>query len=134
MQESVQRSMEYVAGLDDHCVYDHGYRCVAVAEDDFTQLDPDRSWTPGPWLEAWSVTYRDFLDIEEMSREQKRLKHYKIGFTENETQYIVLYQGLLLPRLEQGEPVGVMRATYGLTTKYWVSKRTLAIDQRLFLR
>lgn len=134
MQESVKRSMEYVSQLDDNCVYDHGYRCIEVTEDDFTSRDPDRPWTPGPWLEAWSVTYRDFLDIEEMTRDQKNLMHYKIGLTENDTQYIVLYQGLLLPMLTDGEPDGVMRVTYGLTTKYWVNKETLEIDKRLFLR
>lgn len=134
MQESVKRSMEYVSQLDDNCVYDHGYRCIEIAEDDFTSRDPNRAWTPGPWMEAWSVTYRDFLDIEEMSSDQKNLMHYKIGFTENDTQYIVLYQGLLLPMLKDGEPDGVMRVTYGLTTKYWVDKQTLEIDKRLFLR
>jgi len=134
MQESVKQSMEYVSGLSDDCVYDHGYQCIEVSEDDFLRRDPDRSWTPGPYLEAWSVTYRDFLAIEEMSAEQKKLMHYKIGFTENDTQYIVLYQGLLLPRLENGKPAGVMRATFGLTTKYWVDKKTLNIDKRLFLR
>jgi len=134
MQESVKRSMEYVSRLDDRCVYDHGYRCIEVIEDDFTRENPGRPWIPGPWLQAWSVTYRDFLDIEEMSGDQKKLMHYKVGFTENETQYIVLYQGLLLPMLEDGQPAGVMRATYGLTTKYWVNKKTLEIDKRLFLR
>jgi len=69
-----------------------------------------------------------------MTDEQKQLKHYKIGFTENETQYIILYQGLLLPLLENGEVVGTMRATFGLTTKYWINKHTLEIDKRLFLR
>ncbi|MGA8258854.1 MAG: hypothetical protein WB783_01430 [Arenicellales bacterium] len=134
MQDSVKRSMEYVDGLHDNCVYTDGYRCIDVKEDDFIHPDPDRHWTPGPYLEAWSVSYRDFLQIPEMTEQQKQLKHYKIGFTENDTQYIILYQGLLLPMLENGKVVGVMRATYGLTTKYWIDKKTLKIDKRLFLR
>lgn len=134
MQDSVKQSMEYVEKLDDDCVYGHGYRCIEVSEDNFLGPDPDRAWIPGPYLEAWSVAYRDFLDIPEMTDEQKRLKHYKIGFTQSDTQFIVLYQGLLLPMLDNGEVVGTMRATYGISTKYWIDKETLEIDKRLFLR
>lgn len=134
MQESVKRSMEYVSSLDDECVYDDGYRCLEVSEDDFISRDPRRPWIPGSYLEAWSVSYRNFLEIPDMNAEQKKLKHYKLGFTENDTQYIILYRGLMLPRLENGKVVGTMRATFGLSTKYWIDKRTLKIDQRLFMR
>lgn len=134
MQDSVRQSMEYVESLDDHCVYDHGYACLDPGGDDFAERGTDAGLVPGPYLEAWSVSYRDFVKIPGMSDEQKRLKHYKIGFAENATQYIILYQGLLLPRLENGEVVGTMRATYGISTKYWIDKKTLAIDKRLFLR
>lgn len=134
MQESVKQSMKYVDSLDDDCVYDHGYQCLEVSEDDFLGPAPDRDWVPGPYLEAWSACHRDFLAIPEMMAEQKRLRHYKIGFTENDTHYIILYQGLLLPMLEDGEVVGTMRATYGISTKYWINKETLNMDKRLFLR
>lgn len=134
MQDSVKQSIEYVESLDDDCVYDHGYRCVEASGDDFAAPGSDRALVPGPYLEAWSVSRRDFLGITEMTCEQKRLKHYKIGFGENDTQYIILYQGLLLPMLEDGEVVGTMRATYGISTKYWIDKETLQIDKRLFLR
>lgn len=134
MQDSVKQSMDYVANLDDDCIYDHGYRCIEAAEDDFLGPGADRGLTPGSFLDAWSVSYRDFLDIPEMTADQKKLKHYKIGFTQNDTQYIILYQGLLLPMLEGGEVTGTMRATYGITTKYWIDKNTLTIVDRLFLR
>lgn len=134
MQDSVKQSMEYVEALDDDCTYDHGYRCLETTEDDFTARDADRGLVPGPYLAAWQASYRDFLEIPEMTAEQKRLKHYKIGFTESDTQFIILYQGLLLPRLENGKVVGTMRATYGISTKYWIDKTTLDIDKRLFLR
>jgi len=134
MQDSVKRSMEYVDSLDDDCVYDHGYRCVEVREDDFTGPDPGRAWVPGRYLAAWSMAYHDFQEIPEMTAAQKRLKHYKIAFAANERQIIVLFQGLLLPMLENGEVVGTMRATYGKSTKYWIDRETLRIDKRLFLR
>lgn len=134
MQDSVRQSMEYVDTLDDHCVYDHGYRCMEPAADDFIARGADGAMVPGPYLAAWAASYRDFVQIPEMTAEQKRLRHYKIGFAENETQYIVLFQGLLLPMLENGEVVGTMRATYGISTKYWIDRQSLEIDKRLFLR
>lgn len=134
MQDSVKQSMAYVDALDERCVYDHGYRCMEPAGEDFTAREADGAMVAGPYLAAWEASYGDFLEIPEMTAEQKRLRHYKIGFAETETQYIVLFQGLLLPMLEEGEVVGTMRATYGISTKYWIDKATLAVDKRLFLR
>lgn len=134
MQDSVKRSMEYVDQLDHSCRYDHGYVCLPKVDDDFTGPDPQHPWTPGLWMQAFSVTYQDFLEIEEMTADQKALVHYKFGFSETQTQFIVLYQGLLLPLLEGGVPVGVMHATYGITTQYWVDKASMEIDKRRFLR
>lgn len=134
MQDSVKQSMEYVDSLDGDCVYDHGYRCIEPSGSDFGAPESDRAMLPGPYLEAWSVSHRDFLGIAEMTSEQKRLRHYKIGFSETDTQYIILYQGLLLPMLENGEVTGTMRATYGISTRYRIDKETLEIDERLFLR
>ncbi len=134
MQDSVKQSNEYVESLSGDCVYDHGYRCIEPSGSDFSAPESDRELLPGPYLEAWSASYRDFLDIAEMTSEQKRLRHYKIGFGETDTQYIILYQGLLLPTLENGEVTGTMRATYGISTRYRINKETLEIDERLFLR
>ncbi|HSH43819.1 MAG TPA: hypothetical protein VK973_16985 [Arenicellales bacterium] len=134
MQESVRQSMAYVDSLDERCVYDHGYRCIEAPGDDAAAPEAERLLVPGRYLEAWSVSYRDFLDIAEMNDEQKRLKHYKIGFSESDSHFIILYQGLLLPRLEDGGVVGTLRATYGISTRYLINKETLAIDERKFLR
>lgn len=134
MQDSVKQSREYVESLDGDCVYDHGYVCREPSGDDLAAPGRDAAMVPGPYLEAWSVAYRDFAAITGMTDEQKRLRHYKIGFAATGEQYIVLFQGLLLPRLENGEVVGTLRATYGISTKYWIDKQTLAIDKRLFLR
>lgn len=134
MQDSVEQSRQYVERLDKQCVFDHGYVCRAMPGDNFGAPGRDRDMIPGAYLKAWSVSYQDFLRIPEMTDKQKQLKHYKVGFAENATQFIILYQGLLLPMLENGKVVGAMRATYGLTTQYWIDKATLAIDKRLFLR
>ena len=134
VQESVKQSIDYVRNMQVECTLDHGYRCIEVQEDDFLGEDADRNMVPGPYLKAWYLCYEDFLSIPELTDEQKELKHYKMGFTENETHFIVLFQGLLLPEIVDGKPVGTIRATFGLSTKYWVDKKTLNISKRLFLR
>lgn len=134
MQESVQKSIDYVRNMQADCVLDHGYQCRQAEEDDFLSLDADRSMVPGPYLKAWHICYGDFQAIAELTDEQKELRHYKIGFSENEAHFIVLFQGLLLPQIVDGNPVGTIRATFGLSTKYWVDKSTLEISQRLFLK
>lgn len=134
MKDPIQQSLDYINGLDVNCVYDHGYQCIDVTEDDFLTQRENREWIPGPYLQAWAVCYEDFLKLQELDDQQKQLKHYKLGFTENESEYIVLFQGLLLPQVEDGKVIGLLRSTFGLSTKYWVDKKTLTINQRLFLR
>ncbi len=133
--DSEQRSRDYVSNLADDCVRTDGYACVASEESDFLSVAAEQAMLPGNYLEAWSRSYVDFQTLEELNAEQKRLKHYRIGFTEDEANYIVLFRALLLPRVDaQGIVDGVLRVSIGMTTKYWVDKKTFAIAKRLFLR
>lgn len=134
MEESTKKSLDYVKNLQVDCVLDHGYRCMDIAEDNFLGTDSDRKMIPGVFLQAWQVSYADFKIITELTDEQKELKHYKIGFTQNEDNFIVLFQGLLLPEIVDGVPAGIIRSTFGLSTKYWIDRYTLKINKRLFLR
>ena len=126
--------MDYVRNLRIDCVFDHGYRCKEIQEEDFLDKGAGRRMIPGPYLEAWQASYEDFRAIPELSDEQKQLKHYEIGFTQNETHFIVLFQGLLLPDIVDGQPVGIIRSTFGLSAKYWVDRKTLQVSKRLFLK
>lgn len=132
MADDLQQSIEYVTRLGDACSYADGYVCRPAVEDDFLRREAGRVLLPGPHLAAWEVCYRDFLAIPDLNDEQKKLKHYEIGFTENEREIVVLFKALLLPRLESGNPSGVLRATLGRSTKYRVDRRTLEIRERLF--
>ena len=134
MQESTQKSIEYVRNLQAECVFDHGYRCIEIEEDDFLGPHSDQNMIPGPYLKAWQACYEDFKEIPELTEEQKDLKHYKIGFTKNDSHIIVLFQGLLLPEIVDGQAVGTIRSVFGLSTKYWVDKATFEISKRLFLK
>lgn len=134
MQESLRQSIEYVQGLDIDCTLDHGYRCLDVEEDDFLSHDSDSRLIPAIYLGVWPVVHADFMALEDLSEEQKELKHYKIGFTESESDYVVLFQALLLPAVVDGEPSGLTRSTFGQSMKYWVDKTSMQIRERLLLR
>jgi hypothetical protein len=131
MADELKESIEYVSRLSDACSYADGYVCRPVSEDDFLRREPGRLLLPGPYLQAWEACYRDFLSAPDLSQEQKKLKHYEIGFTENDREIVVLFRALLLPRLENGKPGGVMRATLGRSVKYRLDRRTLEIRERL---
>ena len=93
---------EYAKGLDG-CGLDHGYVCVEPREEDFLSLEADQRMLPGNWLKAWQAAWTDFLAIEDLEAEQREPRHYKFGFAESETAYIVHFQPLLLPRMENGK-------------------------------
>ena len=134
MQDSVKQSMDYAAGLGKDCILDHGYVCAESAEDDFLSAAAHGRMIPAAYLPAWLVCYEDFVAIPDLSDGQKALKHYKIGFTHNDTEIVVLFQALLLPEIVDGEPQGTIRVTLGRSTKYWVDRKTLAINKRLFMK
>ena len=134
MQDSVKQSIDYITGLEKDCILDHGYRCVESAEDDFLSAAAHQRMIPAAYLEAWQVCYEDFLSIPDLSDEQKALKHYKVGFTHNESEYVVLFQALLLPEIVDGEPKGIIRSTFGRSMKYRIDRDTLAINERLYMK
>jgi hypothetical protein len=116
------------------CALADGYQCGSQIEDDFLNASSQSSMVSGNLLKAWQVAVEDFQSQPDQTEEQMRLKHYKIGFTENADHYVVLFQGLLLPLVDQGKVVGLSRLTLGRTTRYWVSKETFGIDKRLFYK
>ena len=134
MQESVKYSIEYVLSMEADCVLDHGYQCVDGVEDEFMTPASHQRMIPGPYLAAWQVSYDDFKSMPDISDEQKALKHYKVGLTHNDNEYIVLFQALLLPEIVDGIPHGTIRSTFGRSTKYWIDRQSLVINKRLFLK
>lgn len=134
-EDSLQRSIDYVNRLDLDCTLTDGYVCAGVEEDSFMQPASWQRMIPAIYMQAWQVAYEDFRQISDLTEEQKDLKHYKLGFTENDTQYIVVLLGLALPYIdEQGKPNGIVSAVYGRSTKYWIDKKSNEIVKRLFYK
>ncbi|MDH3693017.1 MAG: hypothetical protein OER96_00405 [Gammaproteobacteria bacterium] len=133
--ESDDPVIQYVINLDETCAYDDGYVCIEdVVEDQFGTPESNDKMMSGAYLKAYSVSEKDFMSLSDLSEEQRRLKHYKIGFTENATDFIVIYRALILPNLIDGKPDGFSFGTFGITTKYWIDKQTYAIKDRKFYR
>jgi hypothetical protein len=129
-----ERARAYVAELAPECTWTDGYACVAPAQDDFLDRDAPSRMVPGAFLRAWEACYRDFLAIADLTEAQKDLRHYRVGFTEDDDHYIVLFSGLLLPHIGPGgKPDGVINAVFGRSVQYWVSKHDLTIRQRQYL-
>lgn len=130
----VQASIEYVNNLIEDCVFDHGYQCAEVAGDTFLEPASEAKRIPGRWLEAWPAALTALVTSQDLSTEQKLLRHYKIGFAEDETHYLILFDALSLPRIEDGKPAGLMSASIGKSMKIWVDKATLSVTDMKFLR
>jgi hypothetical protein len=126
-------SEKFVVSLDG-CAFIDGYRCANFNEDEFLSADSQAKAVSGNLLKAWQVALANFQSQPDQSVDQTNLKHFKVGFTENANHYIVLFQGLLMPLVEGGQAVGMTRITFGRTTKYWLNKRTLEIEKRLFYK
>ena len=139
MSTNILGDDRYRAGVNharaaDGCGFDHGYECLDRPQDDFVGRESDQRMIPGNYLKAWQIAVSDFQGLEELESGQKDLKHYKIGFTESAEHYIVHFQALLLPELDQGKVSGTIRATYGLTTRYWINKSNMTVEKRLFYK
>ena len=129
-----ERARAYVADLVPDCTWTDGYVCVAPAPDRFLDREATARMVPGSILRAWDTCYLDFLAIEDLTEAQKDLRHYRIGFTEDDEHYIVRFSGLLLPYIDaEGKPDGVVNAVFGRSVQYRVSKQDLVIRQRLYL-
>jgi hypothetical protein len=132
-QKSVQQSINYVLSLDGACIYEHGYVCAQNNEASLPEQV--RNAIPAVYLEAWAIALQDFKQIDDLTEGQKQMKHYNISFAEDKDTYIVSFDALLLPHIDaNNQPYGVMHATYGRSTKYWMNKDNLNIQKRLFMK
>ena len=125
---------EYVAGLPDNCVYEDGYTCApeATGETGFTGAIDSSGMLSTVYLRAWNVSWEDFQQLDDFSDEQKNLKHYRVGFAQDDNNLIVVLRPLLLPWMEGGKPVGLSRGTIGPGVKYWIDKQSYTINKRLY--
>ena len=131
--EMSKANKKFVETLDG-CGFDHGYVCMAQDESDFIGMAAAKKMVPGNYLKAFASALDAFQNAADLDEEQRDLKHYKVGFSENPTQYVVHFQALLLPEVKQGKATGISRSALGQSTRYWINKQTLEVEQRLFYK
>ncbi len=118
-----------------NCTLKDGYVCEGISEDDFLSAQSQNKFIPAIYFRAWEAAYESFQNIEDLTIQQKELKHYRIGMTESGDAYIILFSALLLPqKIVDNTPEGVTNITYGQTTKFWVDKESLQVTKYLFYR
>ncbi len=132
--EETAQSRRYVQSLSGNCSYVDGYRCAEPAGPGFTGPGVEERLVGGALLSAWQVTWEDFRANEELIPEQRQLRHYRIGFGEDDSNYLVLYRALPMPRMVAGQPQGIISVPFGRTTVYEVDKATLRIVRRRYMR
>lgn len=81
-------------------------------------------------MQAWVISYQDFLSIDDLSAEQKSLEHYDIEFYDDDEHWIVYFAAKLL--LDERERRRHNSMTFGRGTAYWVHKDSMQIVRRLF--
>ncbi len=134
-QADVKAARAWVDAHAPDCTLTDGYVCAELEEDDFVSRHDNRLSVPGNYLLAWEIAWRDFQQLPDLDERRKSLKHYRIGFTENADEYIILFDALLLPAINDlGQPDGILTVTYGRSTKYWIGKKNLQINKRLYLK
>lgn len=131
--DNTEELKKYAATLVTDCVLSDGYVCEQTTEDDFLSESSQTRMIPAVYLPAWQAAYRAFNALEDVSVDQKNLKHYKIGFTQSGSDYIVLFAALLLPaRINNNTPEGFSTITFGRTMKFWINKQTLDVTKHLY--
>lgn len=124
---------KYAATLVTDCVLTDGYVCESVIEDDFLSESSQARLVPAVYLPAWGAAYKAFNSLEDLSVDEKNLKHYRIGFTESGNDYIILFAALLLPaRIVNTAPEGVSTISFGRSMKFWINKKSLNVTKHLY--
>lgn len=103
-----------------------------VAEDSRFSLEnrSPEATIAGHEMQAFVVSYRDFLSIEDLSDEQKDIEHYELEFYDDDEYWVIYFAPKLLP--DERKWRRLRRMTFGRGTTYWVNKDTMRIVKRLF--
>lgn len=125
-----QRASLYVLESPTDCTLGDGFQCESISENQISLNQ--QQLVPAIYLRAWPVAYADFMKLDSLDPAQKQLKHYKIGFAEDEANFIVIFRALLLPELDsQEQPTGrLMRTGLGPSLRYKINKQSLEITER----
>lgn len=115
VKSPVQQSIHYAIAVSHRarCTLTDGYLCAEIDKFTWNRRPKTSSSVPGIYMAAWEVCYAHFKALPDLSNEQKRLAHYSIGFAEDDKHYIIELAGLLLSKLVNEKPNGVILGSVG---------------------
>lgn len=123
----------FISELDGKCAYTDGYQCHP-SDPLFYSEQSQQALVPAIYLPAWAVAYKIFVDLPDLDDAKKDLKHYKIGFAEQDDQIVILFSAIFLPYFEDGKTEGVSTGVFGQSIKFWVDKKTMEVSKQLYLK
>jgi hypothetical protein len=129
---------DYANSLASDCVYLDGYICQTEGPNPgessrvYAHATDDTGTLPALLVQAWPAAYAHFLADENLNDQQKQLMHYRIGFSKQGNEAIVLFRPLFLPQMQNGKVVGEMRATIGREIRINVDLKTLKVTRSIY--
>jgi hypothetical protein len=138
VDEMLLEATDYVNSLASDCVYLDGYICQAEGPKPgessrvYAHVMDDTGTLPALLVQAWPAAHAHFLADENLNDQQKQLMHYRIGFSKQENEAIVLFRPLFLPQMQNGKVVGKMRATIGREIRINVDLNTLKVTRSIY--
>jgi|GEM_PF-1686458 len=138
VDEMVREATQYVENLPRDCVYLDGYICQAEGPKPgessrvYAHATDDSGTLPGSLVQVWPAAYAHFMADENLNDQQKQLMHYRIGFSKQGNEAIVLFRPLFLPQMQNGEVVGKMRATIGREVRVHVDLTTQKVSRSIY--
>ncbi len=109
--DAVAEARDWVGKLPRDRVYTDGY--LLLDEPSLLTMRGQLGMIPMPYLPFLLSAWSEFLELPGLTGEQRDPRHYKAGFELRDAILTVTVQGLLLPRLRDGQPDGVLRVSIG---------------------
>ncbi len=111
LADDVDVARQWVETLPDSGIYTDGY-APHEPPSPMTAAGQARM-VPVAVLEYYRRAWQVFLERGEHDSAARDPRHYKIGHSIENGTLVVVVQGLLLPRIENGAPNGIIRASLG---------------------
>ncbi len=109
--DAAGEARSWVAELPRDRVYTDGY--LPREEPSLLTMQGQLGMIPMTYLPFLVSAWEKFLELPGLTGERRDPRHYKAGFELRDAILTVTVQGLLLPRLRDGKPDGVMRVSIG---------------------
>ncbi|GJL82155.1 MAG: hypothetical protein DHS20C01_17890 [marine bacterium B5-7] len=110
-EAAIEAAVKWVSKLPTEEMYGDGYRLIISPSPLVSETQ--QTIVPVVVLDYYNRAWQSFVMDNNLDTEQRELHHYEIGNELGDTDLIITIQGLLLPRIVDGQPQGIIRASVG---------------------